>query len=404
MAAAKERGNRRFSGALAFMQHDATGGIVLLAAAAFALVLQNSPLSWLYDGLLGTQFAVRIGSVELGKPLLHWINDGLMAIFFFLVALEIKRELVVGELSTLGQAMLPLVAALGGMAAPALVYAGINWGDAAALRGWAIPAATDIAFAVGVLALLGPRIPPSLKVFLLALAIIDDLGAIVVIALFYTANLSLVALALAAAGIAVLIALNRSGVTHTAPFLLVGLFIWVCVLESGVHATLAGVATGLAIPLTVPPGEKESPLARLEHGLNPWVRFGVLPLFAFANAGVSLAGMTLAKMLGSVPLGIALGLFIGKPVGIFGAAFAAIKLKLAERPDGSSWAQIFGVSILGGIGFTMSLFIGMLAFDDPVHAAEVRIGVLAGSLLSALAGYALLRSLTPESAPPRRRP
>jgi NhaA family Na+:H+ antiporter len=272
------------------------------------------------------------------------------------------------------------------------------------MRGWAIPAATDIAFAVGVLALLGARVPAPLKVFLLALAIIDDLGAILIIALFYTAHLSLLALALAGLGIAVLIALNRSGVTHVAPYLLVGLFIWVCVLESGVHATLAGVATGLAIPLTVPKGETQSPLARLEEGLHPWVTFGVLPLFAFANAGVSLHGVSLATVLGSIPLGIAAGLFLGKPIGIFAATFAAIRLKLAEQPEGSTFAQLLGVAVLGGIGFTMSLFIGALAFADPERAAQVRLGVLAGSFASALAGYLLLKGLTPAPNQPKRLP
>jgi NhaA family Na+:H+ antiporter len=393
--------NQQLGGALAFMQHEAAGGLVLLGAAALALILQNSPLSWLYDALLNTPLTARFGALLIDKPLLHWINDGLMAIFFFLVGLEIKRELMIGELSTAKQALLPLIAALGGMVVPALIYTSINWGDAVALRGWAIPAATDIAFAVGVLALLGPRVPAPLKVFLLALAIIDDLGAIIIIAVFYTADLSLVALGLAGVGIVTLAVLNRSGVVRIAPYVLVGLFIWLCVLKSGVHATLSGVVTALAIPLTVPRGEKQSPLARLEDGLHPWVAFGVLPLFAFANAGVSLAGITLAKVMSEIPLGIALGLFLGKPIGIFAFSLGAIRLRLAGKPDGATWAQLFGVAILGGIGFTMSLFIGMLAFVDPERAAEIRIGVLLGSITSAIVGYLVLKAVAPAPAAPK---
>ena len=402
MGSGHKPNNRQFAGALAFMRHDAASGIVLLAAAALALIMQNSALGWLYDALVGTPITLNLGALVLDKPLLHWINDGLMAIFFFLVGLEIKRELLIGELSTTKQALLPAIAALGGMMVPALIYTGINWGDPVALRGWAIPAATDIAFAVGVLALLGSRVPASLKVFLLALAIIDDLGAIIIIAVFYTADLSLVALGLAGVGIAALAILNRTGVVRIAPYILVGLFIWLCVLKSGVHATLSGVVTALAIPLTVPAGAKLSPLARLEEGLHPWVAFGVLPLFAFANAGVSLAGMTLAKLVSEIPLGIALGLFLGKPLGIFAFSLGAIGVGLAGKPEGATWAQIFGVAILGGIGFTMSLFIGMLAFVEPEHAAEIRIGVLGGSLMSAIAGYLVLRAVTPARGPVAR--
>jgi len=306
--ATKRPPSPRIGGALAFFHHEAAGGIVLLAAAVLALILQNSPASHLYDALLETPLMMTVDGIEIGKPLLHWINDGLMAIFFFLVGLEIKREMLVGELSTRQQAALPVIAAAGGMAVPALIYVAINRDNAIALHGWAIPAATDIAFAVGVLALLGPRIPASLKVFLLALAIIDDLGAILIIAVFYTSELSFIALALAAAGIAVLAALNRKGVGSVAAYALVGLFIWVCVLKSGVHATLSGVVTALAIPLAPKPGEKQGMLERLEESLHPWVTFGVLPAFAFANAGVSLAGMTLAKLGGAIPMGIALGL------------------------------------------------------------------------------------------------
>jgi Na+:H+ antiporter, NhaA family len=395
MATPKKTINQRFGGALAFMQHDAASGIILLGSAFLALILQNSPLSWLYDGLLETPVTIGVGGLLIDKPLLLWINDGLMAVFFFLVGLEIKRELMVGELSTRKQASLPVIAAVGGMIVPALIYSTINWTDDIALHGWAIPAATDIAFAVGVLALLGPRVPTSLKVFLLALAIIDDLGAIIIIAFFYTSDLSLAALALAGVGVAALAILNTRGVTSIAPYVLVGLFIWLCVLKSGVHATLSGVVTALAIPLTVPNGETQSPLVKLEEALHPWVTFGVLPLFAFGNAGVTLAGMTLEKVVSAIPMGIAAGLVFGKPIGIFSFSFAAIKLKLAGKPEGATWAQLFGVAILGGIGFTMSLFIGMLAFVDADRAAEIRIGVLLGSIVSATIGYLVLSRVTP---------
>jgi len=395
----------KLKGALAFFQHEAAGGLVLLAATVAALVCDNTALTRLYQLFLDTPVAVRVGALAIDKPLLLWINDGLMAIFFFLVGLEIKRELLKGELSTFGQAALPAVAAIGGMVVPALIYLAINRHDAAALKGWAIPSATDIAFAVGILALLGPRIPSSLKLFLLALAILDDLGAIVIIALFYTEQLSVLSLVLAAVGIAVLAALNRRGVARLAPYLLTGIFIWVCVLKSGVHATLAGVVVAFAIPLSGKPGEP-SLLEQLEESLHPWIAFGVLPLFAFANAGVSLAGLYVGKLAEPVPLGIALGLFIGKPVGIFCASWIAVVAGLAPRPEGASWAQLLGVGMLGGIGFTMSLFIGMLAFTDAERAAEIRIGVLLGSLASALAGYLFLRAVTSPSAsaPSKPRP
>jgi NhaA family Na+:H+ antiporter len=381
----------RLKGALAFFQHEAAGGLLLLSAALAALVISNSPLDWLYDRWLDTRVGVRVGALALDKPLLLWINDGLMAVFFFLVGLEIKREVLQGELSTFGQAALPAIAAAGGMLVPALIYAAVNLGDPVALRGWAIPSATDIAFAVGVLALLGPGVPSSLKIFLLALAILDDVGAIIVIAVFYTPDLYWVALALGGAGSAVLLALNRSGVTRLAPYLLAGIFIWVCVLKSGVHATLAGVVVAMAIPSSSRTPGEPSLLEQLEESLHPWVSFGILPLFAFANAGVSLAGLSPAKLFASVPLGIVLGLFIGKPLGIFGATWLAVTARVASRPEGAGWLQLLGVGMLGGIGFTMSLFIGMLAFSDAEHAAQLRLGVLAGSLLSAAAGYTLLR-------------
>jgi NhaA family Na+:H+ antiporter len=381
----------RLKGALAFFHHEAAGGLILMAAALAALLIDNSPLSWLYALFLDTPVGVRAGPLALEKPLLLWINDGLMAVFFFLVGLEIKRELLRGELSSRAQATLPAVAAAGGMAAPALIYVAFNIGDPVGLRGWAIPAATDIAFAVGVLALFGNRVPSSLKIFLLALAILDDLGAIVIIALFYTKHLSWLSLGLAGIGIAVLWALNRQGVTRLAPYLLTGVVIWICVLKSGVHATLAGVVVAFAIPLASRNEGEPTLLEQLEESLHPWIIFGVLPLFAFANAGVSLKGLSFAKLVEPVPLGIALGLFIGKPVGIFGVSWLAIKAGLAAKPEGASWAQLLGVGLLGGIGFTMSLFIGTLAFDEVDKAAQLRLGVLAGSLLSATAGYLLLR-------------
>ncbi len=378
--------------ALAFFQHEAAGGIVLMAAAVLALLLANSPLAHTYEALLDTPVSVRVGALSIDKHLLHWINDGLMAIFFLLVGLEIKREMLKGALSSVEQAALPAIAALGGMVVPALVYAAFNWSSPAKLAGWAIPAATDIAFAIGVLALIGPRVPASLKIFLLALAISDDLGAILVIALFYTDNLSLAALAWAAVGGLVLLALNRRGVTRIAPYMLAGVFMWVCVLKSGVHATLAGVATALAIPLEgrTHEGDTEGPLETLEHSLHSWVTFGILPLFAFANAGVSFAGISLAKVAGSIPLGIMAGLAIGKPLGIVGATWAAVATRLAPMPEGANWRQLAGVGCLGGIGFTMSLFIGMLAFPGTEYAADLRIGVLAGSVISALAGAFIL--------------
>ncbi len=373
------------------LHHEATGGVLLMAAAAAALLLDNSPLNWLYDAFLSTPVVVQIGALAIDKPLLLWINDGLMAVFFFLVGLEIKRELLQGQLSSWNQASLPLFAALGGMIAPALIYVAFNLGDPTALNGWAIPAATDIAFALGVLALLGSRVPVALKIFLLALAIIDDLGAIVIIALFYTADLSIVSLVIAAICLAILLALNLSGVRRIAPYILVGLVMWVCVLKSGVHATLAGVIVALTIPLRVPDSDKQAPLLRLEHGLHPWVAFFVMPVFAFANAGVSLSDLSFSDLFAPIPLGIALGLFFGKQLGVFGFAWLAARAGICRLPEGTTWLQIYGIALLAGIGFTMSLFIGTLAFADPAHAAAVRLGVLSGSTLSALAGYMVLR-------------
>lgn len=380
-----------------FLRFEAAGGILLVIAAAIAVLWANTPGGEIYFSLLQTKVSVLFGDAGLSKSLLHWINDGLMAVFFLLVGLEIKREVVEGELSSPSQAALPGIAAAGGMIMPAACYLALNWGDPAA-AGWAIPAATDIAFALGVLALLGARAPTSLKLFLLAVAIIDDLGAIVIIAVFYTADLSLAALALAAAGVVGLVALNRAGVMRFAPFILVGIFLWVCVLKSGVHATLAGVALALAIPLRAKGAAGDGPLHELEHMLHPWVAFGILPLFAFANAGVPLAGFTAGALLDPVTFGIIVGLFLGKQIGVMGATWIAIRAGLGKLPDGASWVQLYGTAVLTGIGFTMSLFIGELAFPAGDQSAVVRVGVLGGSLLSAVVGYLVLFLASPRKA------
>ena len=381
---------RLLVGVQSFMKHQAAAGLLIMLAAVLALIISNSPLGPAYVSLLGTKVLVQIGALVLDKTVLLAVNDGLMALFFLLVGLEIKREVLSGELSSRRTAALPAVAALGGMIVPGSIYALMNAGDPVALRGWAIPAATDIAFALGVLSLLGSRVPPSLKVFLLALAIIDDLGAIIIIALFYTAELSLAALAGAAVGTVVLVAFNRAGVRKLAPYILVGVAIWVFVLKSSVHATLAGVVVAMTIPLRGEYGDQAPPLHRLEHTLHPWIAFGILPLFAFANAGVSLSGLSLATVLQPIPLGIMLGLVVGKTVGIAGACWLVIRAGWCSKPEAASWPQIVGVAMLGGIGFTMSLFIGMLAFPDPSYAAAIRIGVLGGSIVAALGGSAIL--------------
>ena len=371
-----------------FLKLEAAGGFVLMGAAILALILANTPLAWLYDGLLDTPVAVQVGALKIAKPLLLWINDGLMAVFFLLVGLEIKREVAEGELSSWDRAALPAVAAIGGIVVPAALYLLVNAGSPATLRGWAIPTATDIAFALGVLTLLGARAPAALKIFLLALAIIDDLGAIIIIALFYTEDLSLLSLALAGAGVLMLAILNLAGVKRLAPYLLIGVAIWVCVLKSGIHATLAGVA----VALLVPRGEGEHGLLRhLEHMLHPWVTFAIMPIFAFANAGVSFASASPGDLLGPLPLGIAVGLFVGKQAGVFGASWLGVRLGLCRLPEGVGWAALYGVCLITGIGFTMSLFIGSLAFGDPQHATGIRLGVFLGSILSGLAGYLLLR-------------
>jgi len=380
---------RLVTGVRQFLRLEAAAGIVLGFATLLALLASNSGLAGLYGTFLDLPVEIRLGALHIGKPLLLWINEGLMAIFFLLVGLEIKRELVEGELSSLRQAMLPALAAVGGMAVPALFYVLCNLGNAVALRGWAIPAATDIAFTVGVLSLFGRRVPIGLKVFLLALAIFDDFGSIVIIAVFYTADLSVASLLLAAAVLLVMLILNRLGVTRIAPYALLGIVLWVCVLKSGVHATLAGVAMALAVPMRKADGE--SPLKHLEHTLHPWVAFLVVPLFGFANAGVSFAGVTGAALLDGVSLGITAGLFIGKQIGVVGTVLACVRLGWARLPDGVSWLGLYSVAVLAGIGFTMSLFIGTLAWDTTEHAVPLRLGVLAGSLLSGIVGYALLR-------------
>ncbi|NKI96769.1 Na+/H+ antiporter NhaA [Rhizobacter sp. SG703] len=376
-----------------FIASESAGGVVLALAAAIALVVSNSPWHDAYQRFVGLPGEVRIGGdlLVLAKPLLLWVNDLWMAVFFFLVGLEIKRELLAGELASARQALLPAGAAVGGMAVPALIYALINLRDPVALHGWAIPAATDIAFALGILMLLGSRVPASLKVFLTAVAIIDDLGAIVVIAFFYTADVSLAMLGAALAGGVVLFLMNRSRVMSVGPYVVVGLVIWVCVLKSGVHATLAGVATALAIPLRAG-DEGHSPLETTEHALHPWVAFAVLPMFAFANAGVSLQGVSFSTLGQTVPLGIAAGLVIGKAIGVFGASWLLIRLAGAELPAGASTRQFFGVCVLCGVGFTMSLFIGALAFEGRGgdYETQVKLGVLCGSLIAGIAGTLLL--------------
>ncbi|MFD1624055.1 Na+/H+ antiporter NhaA [Azospirillum griseum] len=383
----------------AFLKTESASGVVLMMAAALALILANSAAAPLYDAALAMPVTVTAGGVGLDKPLILWINDGLMAIFFLLVGLEIKREVLQGELSSRSKAMLPGIAALGGMAAPALVYCAFARVEPGALQGWAIPAATDIAFAVGVLALLGSRVPASLRIFLLALAIMDDLGAIIIIALFYNHGFVPLAFGLAVVAGLVLWGMNRRGVRSLTPYLLVGLVLWVCVLKSGIHATLAGVVLAFAIPLRGAGATGKSasgtsaetaPLLRLEHALHPWVAFAIMPIFALANAGVPLDGITPASLLAPVPLGIALGLFLGKQVGVYLAVWLAVRAGLARPPAGASWTQIYGVALLTGIGFTMSLFIGTLAFPDPSYAVSVRLGVLTGSILSAIVGYLVL--------------
>ncbi|TDJ01448.1 MAG: Na+/H+ antiporter NhaA [Candidatus Dadabacteria bacterium] len=374
-----------------FLKLESASGIILVGAAVLALIISNSPLSSLYDLFLDTPVEIRIGGLHLAKPLLLWINDGLMAIFFLLIGLEVKREILDGQLSSISQVALPGIAAIGGMAIPALIYILFNISNASALNGWAIPAATDIAFALGILALLGSRVPLSLKLFLLTLAIIDDLGAIVIIAIFYSGDLSVTSLIFAGVAIAALFAMNLLGVKRIAAYVVVGLILWICVLKSGVHATLAGVILAFAIPLRTKEDEP-CPLREMEHSLHPWIAFGIMPIFAFANAGVSLEGMSFGSLFEPIPIGIALGLFLGKQAGVFGFSLAAVKLGLAKLPSDINWRMIYGTSVLCGIGFTMSLFISTLAFDSSItdDAASARIGILVGSFISAIAGYLIL--------------
>lgn len=378
---------RPFSAMRDLLTGEAAGGIVLAIATVLALLVANSPLAPGYFAGLHQKL--------LGPSLLHWINDGLMALFFLHVGLELKREVLDGQLSTWERRMLPAAAAAGGMALPALIFLLLNRGDPVGFRGWAIPIATDIAFALGVLALLGRQVPVSLKILLTAIAVLDDLGAITVIALFYTSEVQLLPLGVATAGVAALFACNRAGVRRLWPYLLVGVGVWYAVLQSGVHATLAGVAVAMTVPLDRTPGRPDSPdspLHRLEHALGPWVAFGVVPVFAFANAGVSLAGLGPDAVLAPVPLGIIAGLFAGKQLGVFGTCWALIRTDRVDMPACANWRQLYGMATLCGIGFTMSLFIGGLAFGESSALADsVKVGVLAGSALAGIAGFLLLR-------------
>lgn len=377
-----------------FIKKESSSGILLIFATILALALQNSMLSEYYTAFLSTPVEIRFSDLHIAKPLLLWINDGLMAIFFLLIGLEVKREFLEGQLSTPGQLALPGIAALGGMLVPAGFYIFINHGDTAAMNGWAIPTATDIAFALGVIALLGKRVPLSLKVFLMALAIIDDLGAIVIIALFYTVELSTLSIVVAATALTILIIMNRLGVAKKTAYIIIGVILWVSVLKSGVHATLAGVALAFTIPLKCKDnnGEEWSMSKAIEHDLHYWVAFFILPLFAFVNAGVDLRNVSLAQMTTGVPLGIMAGLFLGKQIGVFGFSWIAIKLGLAKIPDNSTWLQLYGVAVLTGIGFTMSLFVDSLAFTDGnLYQQADKLAVLVASFAAGIAGYLILR-------------
>lgn len=401
-----------------FMHMESAGGICLLAAMTLAMIMANSPLADAYKSFISLPVVASAGELTLAKPLLLWVNDGLMAVFFFLVGLEIKREILGGQLSDPASVVLPGIAALAGIAAPALIYVAFNQGDADAMRGWAIPTATDIAFALGIFTLFGKHLPLSLKLFLLSVAIFDDIGAIIIIAVFYSSDLAPASLIIACSGWLILFALNRFGVTNVPPYLIVGVIIWVAVLKSGVHATLAGFINAWFVPMIIPPrgdgagdgdgdgagdddddnqGEEhiqhESMLHKLEHGLHPWVAFLVLPLFAFANTGIVMEGMLDHAAVSTTTLGIIAGLFLGKQLGIFSACWLAIKLGLAKRPAGASWLQLYAVSVLCGVGFTMSLFIGTLAFEayGLAYLRDVKIGVMIGSLLSVVVAAVLLR-------------
>lgn len=382
-----------------FLKLEASSGILLVIAAVVAMVVANSPLAPIYDALIDLPVEVRIGALEIAKPLLLWINDGLMAVFFFLVGLELKREVLEGQLSDPKEIVLPALGAFGGMLVPALIYIWFNQGNSAALQGWAIPAATDIAFALAILALLGSRVPLSLKIFLVSVAIFDDVGAIVIIALFYTSDLSVASLVVAAACLPALWLLNWRGVLEKTPYLLIGIVMWVAVLKSGVHATLAGVLLAMFIPLR-DPAKQSSPLHDIEHDLHTAVAFGILPIFAFANAGISLGGLSVDAFLHPVPLGIMAGLFIGKQLGVFVFCGLGVLLGVARLPGDMRWTHIYGTALLCGVGFTMSLFIGSLAFEETgVNLLfDERLGIIAGSILSGVCGYLVLRMTLPERA------
>ncbi len=376
-----------------FLRSSSAGGILLIITTLFALILVNSPFSDIYGYILHIPVEVRVGAIHIDKTLHHWVSEGLMAIFFLAIGLEIKREVVEGHLSSFGQVLLPTIAAIGGIAVPALIYILFNNGDPVAMRGWAIPTATDIAFALGILSLL-PRVPVSLKVFLLALAIIDDLGAIIIIALFYTTQLSMLSIYVASAALIVLILFNRLGFANKSLYFMVAIVLWVSVLKSGVHATIAGVLFAFTIPLKTSDvsGMTSSPLKEVEHGLHPWIVFFILPMFAFVNAGVDIRNLSINEAIGNVPLGIAMGLFLGKQIGVFGFSWLAIKLKIASLPQDASWLMLYGVSVLTGIGFTMSLFVDSLAFpDDRLFAYADKLAILLGTLFSAIFGYIILK-------------
>lgn len=373
-----------------FLKEESAGGVVLMISALAALIVANSGLAGWYSDTLATPIHFTVGGTGIEKPALLWINDGLMALFFFLVGLEVKREVLTGQLSTWQQSSLPIFAAIGGMVAPALVFVAINWNTPENLNGWAIPAATDIAFALGILALLGSRVPVALKALLLAVAVIDDIGAIMIIALFYTPGVQVNMLIAAAVVFAALFLIGRAKVGSRLPYVILGVILWYLVLKSGVHATLAGVALALTIPLKSRGGEDV--LEHMEHALHPWVAFMVVPIFAFANAGVGLLDIEMSALLAPLPLGIAMGLLVGKQIGIVGFAWVATKTGIATLPAGISWMQMWGLSLIAGIGFTMSLFIGNLAFASPEQIAAVKLGVLSGSLIAAIAGVLILRS------------
>jgi NhaA family Na+:H+ antiporter len=384
-----------------FLKMESTSGILLMGAAVLAMLAANSPAAGLYAYFLDTPVEVRVGALQIAKPLFLWVNDGLMAVFFFLVGLELKREILEGELSRPANILLPALGAVGGIVVPVAIFVWFNRGDTQAMHGWAIPAATDIAFALGILMLLGSRVPVALKVFVVSLAIFDDLGAIVIIAIFYSADLSVSALIISALCLAILGLMNWRGVNTVSPYILVGTVMWIAVLKSGVHATLAGVALAAFIPMRDTKDKTHSPLRELEHDLHSVVAFGVLPLFAFVNSGISLQGVGFADLLHPVPLGIAAGLFVGKQVGIFLLCFLAIKLGLARLPEGANWGSLYGVSVLCGVGFTMSLFVGSLAFEnvtlDPAAIFDERLGIIFGSLLSGIFGYIILHVTLPKA-------